>query len=209
MSRLISNSSIYKDTLESLLLKVNELSHAFSYEVITANSTYANTGDPTNLKNSQVYGKFGANTLYTTNGIRGGNVSTSDTLQILSNTTHSGTQLHQNTYLMDSSTNSNIGSSTNTNIKIYSFDKTQYSSGKFNIQIKNGSNTQISELVLAHNSTSSFVTTYGTVSSPQPANSSISLLGNFSSNVNGANVELLVLQKSALSSVKVIATLIK
>ena len=209
MSRLIANSSIYKDTFETLLLKVTELSYAFSTEVLTANTTYANTGSPSDYRNAQLYGKLSANTLVATDNIRGGNTSTSDTLKISSNCNVLGTSFYQNNYIFDSLSNTNIGLSTVTPIKIYSFVKTDYSSGKFNIQIKNGTNTQISEIVLAHNTSNSYISTYASISSPPSANSSLSLLGNFTSNINGANVELLILQNNPSSSVTVVANLIK
>jgi hypothetical protein len=209
MSRLIANSSIYKDTFETLLLKVTELSHAFSREVITANTNYANTGSPSDYRNAQLYGKLSANTLVATNGIRGGNTSTSDNLNFSSNCNISGTIFHQNNYIFDSLSNTNIGVSTVTPIKVFSFNKTEYSSGKFNVQIRNGANTQLSEIVLAHNTSNSYISTYASISSPPSANSSLSLLGNFSSNINGANVELLILQNNPSSSVTVVANLIK
>jgi hypothetical protein len=64
-------------------------------------------------------------------------------------------------------------------------------------------------LVLAHDGTNAYVSTYGTVASPAAANGSVSPLGTFTANVNGANVELLFTQTIASSAAKVVAHLIK
>ena len=64
-------------------------------------------------------------------------------------------------------------------------------------------------MVLAHNSTDSYITVYGTVSSPPASSSANSLLGTFTANINNANVELLITQSVANSAVKIGAHLIK
>jgi hypothetical protein len=90
-------------------------------------------------------------------------------------------------------------------VLVYTFPKTTYSSGKFEVQVKNG-NTQLSELVLAHdNASNAFVTVYGTVAS----NGAASPLGTFTANTDTANVNLYLVQTVANSAVKVIAHLIK
>jgi hypothetical protein len=73
------------------------------------------------------------------------------------------------------------------------------------VQVKNG-NTQLSELVLAHDGgLNAFVTTYGTVAS----NGGASPLGTFIANTDTANVNLYLVQTVANSAVKVVAHLIK
>ena len=100
--------------------------------------------------------------------------------------------------------NGNIGATLGP-VLIYRFPKSSFSTAKFEVQVKNG-NTQISELVLAHdNESNAFVTTYGTVSS----NGAPSPLGTFSANTDTANVNLYLVQTVAASAVKVIAHLIK
>jgi hypothetical protein len=92
-------------------------------------------------------------------------------------------------YTVDVTSNSDIGSNTTANQLIYRFPKTTFSSGKLTIQVKNGVNTQITEVVLAHNLTDAYLTAYGTVSSP-PSGNSDPLLATFTANLNNANVAL-------------------
>jgi hypothetical protein len=114
-----------------------------------------------------------------------------------------------NTYYIIVSVNNDIGSTTGSPVKVYEFPVADYSSGKFEVQVKKGSNTQISELVLAHNTTTAYVSVYGTVASPPNANGSVSPLGTFTANINSGNVHLLLTPTIANSAVKVIAHLIK
>ena len=105
---------------------------------------------------------------------------------------------------MDVSSNADIGSTVGA-VLVYRFPKATYSSGKFEVQVKNG-NTQLSELVLAHDAASNaYVTVYGTVAS----NGGASPLGTFTANTDTANVNLYLVQTVANSAVKVIAHLIK
>lgn len=90
MSRAAANVNILSDTFEGLILKTNELLSALSTEIVTANTTVANTGNSSVNRVGQLWGTFGANTLVATNGLRGGNVSTSGTLPITSNVSVSG-----------------------------------------------------------------------------------------------------------------------
>ena len=129
---------------------------------------------------------------------------------IVGNTTiNSSSATISNDYRIDVSSNSNIGAGTGTPIKIYGFTKADWSSAKFEVQIKNTGNTQIAELVLAHDGTTAYVSVYGVVASPAAGNNSGSPLGTFTANVNNANVDLLLSQTSTASAVKVIAHLIK
>lgn len=114
-----------------------------------------------------------------------------------------------NDLLMQVVVNNDIGSSTSANLVIYTFPKATYSSAKFIIQLKATGNTQISEAVLAHDGTDSYITTYATISAPASSNSAASLLGTFGANINGANCELLCKQTIGNSSVKIVAHLIK
>lgn len=276
MTSTVANVSIIKDNWESLVLKVNRLSYLFSEESLTANITYANTGNSSIAKTSQLWGTFGANNLVVTNELRGGNINgsyatltistnthlsngtllvgnstvntsinstsysvanstvnitvtpnsilpsgnlvigTNDTISVngsltVSNSTNFAGNNHLlgNTYVTDIAANSNIGTNIATPVMIYRFPKADYNSGKLLIQIQNTGNTQISEMVLAHDNTTALITVYGTVSVPAGANSGSSTLGTFSANVNNANVELFINQVVANSSVKVVANLIK
>jgi len=107
-------------------------------------------------------------------------------------------------YVVDVLANGDIGSTVGA-VLVYRFPKASYSSGKFEVQVKNG-NTQLSELVLAHDGGSSaYVTVYGTVAS----NGGASPLGTFTANTDTANVNLYLVQTVANSAVKVVAHLIK
>ena len=115
-----------------------------------------------------------------------------------------GATTFQTDYVVDVSANADIGSTVGA-VLIYRFTKATYASGKFEVQVKNG-NTQLSELVLAHDGgLNAFVTTYGTVAS----NGGASPLGTFTANTDTANVNLYLVQTVANSAVKVIAHLIK
>lgn len=75
MARQVANVDIITDSFEIWLLETNELLHALSTEVMTANTTYANTGNSTISRTSQLWGTFGANNLVVSNWVRGGNVN--------------------------------------------------------------------------------------------------------------------------------------
>lgn len=166
--------------------------------VVTGNAALSNTLSVTG--NTTL-----ANTLAVT-----GNTTLSNTLSVTGNTTLAnalsvgGLVTFKTEYVVDVLANSDIGSTLGA-VLVYRFPKASYSSGKFEVQVKNG-NTQLSELVLAHDGgTNAFVTTYGTVAS----NGGASPLGTFSANTDTANVNLYLVQTVANSAVKVIAHLIK
>jgi len=135
-------------------------------------------------------------------------VSLANTLTVTGATSVNNTITIKTEYVLDVASNTNIGSNVTHNQLIFSFPKATYSSGKLSVQIKNGTNTQISEIVLAHNTSNAYLTVYGTVSSPPSGNSS-PLLGVFEANINNANVELLIIQTQASSSAKIVGHLIK
>lgn len=145
-----------------------------------------------------------------------GNTTLSNTLTVAGNTTlssalavtgaasFSNIVTFRSDYIVDVAANADVGSTIGP-VLLYRFPKATYASAKFEVQIKNG-NTQLSELVLAHDGGSSaYVTTYGTVAS----NGGASPLGTFTANTDTANVNLYLVQTVANSAVKVIAHLIK
>lgn len=366
MAKQVTNVDIITDSWENSLLLLNSLLHSMSTEIITANTTYANTGNNTIARTAQLWGTFGSNTVVVSTTLRGGNVNGSyATLNINTNTsisnttasnvnltvanstsfsyvnpigawfgnttanavvntnsiiiqsnstvntnitatlirvanssssanigptsfrtglwvgnttamsvganvianashivvtgsstssvisattlkignstvnsTSNATMFHvtnststasltattltvgntvattntlniSNDYRIDVAANGNIGAGTGSPIKIYGFSKADWSSGKFEVQIKNNGNTQITEMVLAHDGTDAYIAVYGTVASPVAGNNSVSPLGTFTANVNNANVDLLLTQTTSSSSVKVVAHLIK
>jgi len=142
-----------------------------------------------------------SNSVLTTIGLTIGNSSVTSTL--------AASNLAISDHTIDVTSNGNIGSSTTTPILIYSFPKASYSSGKIMAQLKNTGNTQISEMVVAHDLTSAYISVYGTVSSPPSATTDASRLGIFSASINNANVEIYVKQVITSTAVKVVANLIK
>ena len=87
MSRPVANVDVITDSFEIWLLETNELLHALSTEIITANTTYANTGNTAFKRNAQLYGTFGANNLVVTDWLKGGNInSNSANLMVSTNT---------------------------------------------------------------------------------------------------------------------------
>lgn len=135
-------------------------------------------------------------------------VSLANTLSVAGAASVNNTVTIKTDYVLDVSANTDVGSNVSASQLIYRFPKATYSSGKLTIQVKNGTNTQISEVVLAHNTSNAYLTVYGTVSSPPSGNSS-PLLATFTANINNANVELLIIQNQANSSVKIAGHLIK
>lgn len=92
--------------------------------------------------------------------------------------------------------------------KVFDFPKASWSTAKIQAQAKNGTKTQATELLIAHDGTTAYVTIYGTVSSPS-SNSATPPLGIYSAAINNANVEVYLLQTTANSAVKIAAHLIK
>lgn len=131
-----------------------------------------------------------------------------NTFEVVGTSTLGNTVTIQTALVMDVTTNTNIGATIGL-VPIYSFPKATYSSGRFTVQVKNTGNTQIADMLIAHDNTTAYVTVFGTVASPAAANGSVSPLGNFVANVNGSNIDLLINQTVASSSVKVVANLIK
>lgn len=157
-----------------------------------------------------------SNSNVTANAISVGNSTVSTTANTSSVRIADGTRgsefnaaglIFDSIYKVDTLSNNDIGTNISTPLMIYSFPKASFSSGKFQVQIKNGTTTQISEMILAHDGTNAYVTTYGTVASPIIVGNT-SPLGTYSSNVNGANVELMLSQTIINSAIKLVAHLI-
>lgn len=135
-------------------------------------------------------------------------VSLANTLSVTGAASVNNTLTLKTDYTLDVGSNTNVGSNVTHPQLIYRFAKTDFSSAKLTVQVKNGTNTQISEIVIAHNSSNAYLTVYGTVSSPPSGNSS-PLLATFEANLNSANVDLLIIQTQASSAVKIAGHLIK
>jgi hypothetical protein len=185
----------------------------------TANASVAmNVGANVNITTSRVnVGNSTVNTAITSTSIDTdgtlavlGATTLSNTMAVTGTSTFGNTVTIQTDHVIEVVSNNNVGLTLGgTGVLIYSFPKATYGSGKMMVQVKNGTTVQISEMVLAHNGTDAYVSVYGTVASPQSANSGVSPLGTFNAAINNANVELNLVQTIASSSVKVVSNLIK
>ena len=165
--------------------------------VITGNTTLSNTLAVT-----------GATTLSSTLGVTG-TTTLSNTLVVTGNSTFSNIATFKTEHVVDVFANGNLGATIGSDLLVFQFPKADYSSAKLIIQLKNTGNTQISEVLVAHDTTDAYLTTYGTVSAPPTANAALSLLGNFSANADITNVRVYVNQKIASTAAKIVAQFIK
>ena len=165
--------------------------------VITGNTTLSNTLAVT-----------GNTTLSNTLGVTG-TTTLSNTLVVTGNSTFSNIATFKTEHVVDVFANGNLGATIGSDLLVFQFPKADYSSAKLIIQLKNTGNTQISEVLVAHDTTDAYLTTYGTVSAPPTANAALSLLGNFSANADITNVRVYVNQKIASTAAKVVAQFIK
>ena len=210
----ISNTfvSVGNSTVNSF---VNSSSGNFVNLNISGNavfSTTANIAGAVRAGNTTVNGNLTVNTYLivgTVTNTANLNVTTSDNIANLTITASANIQSNvsiQNNYVIVVTSNTNVGANVTGAQTIFSFPKASYSSAKITAQVKtvDDSNTQIQEIVLAHdNSGNAFLTVYGTISAPLAAN-----LGIFTTSINNANVELYFQQNTANSRIKVIAHLI-
>jgi hypothetical protein len=150
----------------------------------------------------------GAANVLSTLGVTGA-TSLANTLTIVGNTSYSNIVTFKTEHVVDVFANGNLGATTGSDVLVFQFPKADYSSAKLLIQLKNTGNTQISEALVAHDTTTAYLTTYGTVSSPATSNAGVSLLGTFSANVDTTNVRVYVKQTTSSTAAKVVAQLIK
>jgi len=175
-----------------------------SSNVALAN-TLAVTGN-TNLSNTLTV--TGATSLSNTLGVTGA-TALANTLAVTGPATHANIVTFKTEHVVDVFANGNLGATTGSDLLVFEYPKADYSTAKLLIQLKNAGNTQISEVLLAHDNSTAQLTTYGTVSSPVSANSGVSLLGTFSANVATANVRVYVNQTRSSTAAKVVAQFIK
>ena len=191
------NLNITSAVIISGNVSVNTTSNTFvvnsttTFSVQTANS-YTNATNITLTGNTLT---ASANTVAFT-----GNTITVDSVNINSNL-----QIRTDLGLFVVS-NTDLGSDTTNPLEVLAFTKAGYSSGKITAQSKKGSNTQINECVVAHDTTTNVaqLTVYGTVQVPTSAN-----LGVYSATTNATHVSIRFKQTNANSAVKVVAHLIK
>ena len=164
---------------------------------VTGNATFSNVSTFTGLA-----------TIATAN-IAAANIATTNiqaNLNVVGVSSLSGNTTIQNNYVIVVTSNSNIGANVSAAQNVFTFSTATYSSAKITAQIKTlaGTNTQINEIVLAHDTITPFLTVYGTVSSPLGSN-----LGVFTTAINTGVVSLKFLQNTANSNVTLVAHLIK
>jgi uncharacterized protein involved in tellurium resistance len=176
---------------------------------VSSNVALANTltvTGNTNLSNTLTV--TGATTLSNTLGVTGA-TTLANTLAVTGPATHANIVTFKTEHVVDIFANGNLGATTGSDLLVFEYPKADYSTAKLLIQLKNAGNTQISEVLLAHDNSTAQLTTYGTVSSPVAANSGVSLLGTFSANVATANVRVYVNQTRSSTAAKVVAQFIK
>jgi hypothetical protein len=188
----VSRSGVYSNGVLAITGQANVANSLGVVGAVAFSNTLAVTGGTTLSNNITVAGQANINNNLNVTG----NVSVNSDLIVKSDLT------------VQVSANSDIGTDIVNNLLVYRFAKADFSTAKLLVQVKKGTNTQISEIILAHNNSAAEITVYGTVSSP-PSTSSSPLLATFTANLNNANVELFILQTQSSSAVKVIADLIK
>ena len=176
---------------------------------VSSNVALANTLSVVgNTTLSNTLAVTGATTLSSTLGVTGATTLAS-TLAVTGAASYANIVTFKTEHVVDVFANGNLGATTGSDLLVFEYPKADYSTAKLLIQLKNTGNTQISEVLLAHDTSSAQLTTYGTVSSPVSANSGVSLLGTFSANVATANVRVYVNQTRASTAAKVVAQFIK
>ena len=229
MTVAVSNVAL-TDAGTTWLNRTNELATIATYQAVTVSNTSSNT----TTGNGVIVGIFGSTTLFSTDAMRGGNVSTSNTLQITSNVSISNSMtvsgpvtLSSNVSLTgnvisgvsvsntitvnaavttSATANGDLGSGLVTAQTIFSFDKTLYFSGDVAVQARRLGNTHIIKGIIAQDGTTAYMSVYGSISSPAGAN-----LGVLSANLasNGTHVDIRFLQTAANTAVKISTTLFK
>jgi uncharacterized protein involved in tellurium resistance len=176
---------------------------------VSSNATLASTLSVAGAANVlSTLGVTGAANVLSTLGVTGATTLAS-TLAVTGPATHANIVTFKTEHVVDVFANGNLGATTGSDLLMFEYPKADYSTAKLLIQLKNAGNTQISEVLLAHDTSSAQLTTYGTVSAPVSANSGVSLLGTFSANVATANVRVYVKQTTASTAAKVVAQFIK
>lgn len=99
----VANLDITTDTFGTWVAKTNSLAHVITNHAVTVDATAAGNNS---TGNGTIIGRFGANILFATSSLRGGNVAVTDTLTISSNlsvtntATISGAATFSNTILV-------------------------------------------------------------------------------------------------------------
>lgn len=138
----------------------------------------------------------------------GGAVTNTSTLWLVANAAHiaansviNGTAVVEQINLPEANLSSNlIVTSTNTANQVLDlFSTTDFRSVKYLVQVTSGSDYQVSELMLLHNDSNSYITEYGLITT----NSS---LMTYDSEISSGNVRLLMTPVNNVNSVKIVRT---
>ena len=169
----------------------------------TANASFVNAqsnvfvNNSISQVNSQNIYLNGSNFVYVT-----GNTTFANVVIVQGNATFNSTLSYQNVCDEVVFSNTNLGSTTGSQLVVYTFDKSTYSSAKIIASVRafSGNSSQTSEMLLAHDGASAYMTTYATVSSPSGTD-----LGDFSVDISGSDVRVKFNQTTANSSLKLIS----
>ena len=101
--------------------------------------------------------------------------------------------------------NTDMGSNTTASCTAVSFPKANYQAGELLVYTTRGTEYQITKILFTHNGTDVNQTIYGTLVAPS---SSSELANNILLSVNGSNIDVSFRQRSANSTVKVLANMI-
>jgi len=255
-TNILSVVNVNADTFQLFVTKYNQVVDHLQNTVLTVSNT--NSYDGNNTGNGFVVGIFGGTTLVAGSALRGGNVSTSNTLTVTSvvsvtnnlsvanvftvtsglsnvntlnvrgaanianvltvtsnavlgsflsvaaNASFANNIAVKTDYVIEVSANSDLGSNTTSPQQIYAFLKTDFSSARILVQSKKGSNTQVYEGILAHNSGTPQMAVYGVVSVPTNANNGI-----ISASSNTTHITLNYQQTAINTSTKTILHMVK
>lgn len=178
-----SNVVIATDTFASWVAKTNEIAYSLSTAVLSSNTSAGVTSG-----NSYLNGTFSANTVAVVQGLRGGNVESSNTTQlnILSSVLSNNLTLY---------VSGQVALATATaNQLVDSVSTTTYRSSKYILQVNTAVGYQCSEILVLHDGTNSYVTEYATLTTNGTQ-------GVFSTNINSGSIQLLVTPTQTTSTV--------
>jgi hypothetical protein len=101
--------------------------------------------------------------------------------------------------------NTDLGSNTTHSITAISFPKADYHTGELLLHVKRGTEYQITKMLFTHDDTNISHTVYGSLVSPS---ASLELANNILLSINASNIDLTLIQRSANSTVKILANMI-
>lgn len=211
MSITVANTEL-SSTFDYWRERTNEIAHALTNSVVTA-------GGNTVSGNVSISGYFYANVIVTPS-LRGGNLTSTNTLYISSNVEINGDQLSVGNSIVNSVINStsvvvngytylpvmfsmNTQTSGTTEQLIDSFVTATYRGGDYVLTIKdNGANAyHMTKTLVLHDGGTSYMTTYGV----QYSNTT---LGTFAANANATHVRLYFTPTVANTQVKGVRTMV-